>query len=144
MDFKLRNFDSAPYTIWLIGLCQAGRSEEALKIFNILEECGINVSPPSCVMLIRNLCREQNLDQAMDIFLYTLEKGFMLMPRICNQLLKCLLCSQGKAKHALDLVNRMKSMGYDLDSCLHQTTKFLLRGHWNTREMENASPGQTL
>ncbi|XP_057500048.1 pentatricopeptide repeat-containing protein At1g79540 isoform X2 [Actinidia eriantha] len=63
LDFKLRDFDSSPYTIWLIGLCQAGKPDEALKVFSILEEWGINVSPPSYVMLIQCLCKEQNLDQ---------------------------------------------------------------------------------
>ncbi|GFY93674.1 pentatricopeptide repeat (PPR) superfamily protein [Actinidia rufa] len=140
LDFKLRDFDSSPYTIWLIGLCQAGKPDEALKVFSILEEWGINVSPPSYVMLIQCLCKEQNLDQAINIFCHTLDKGVMLMPRICNYLLQCLL-SQGKVNYALDLLNRMNSVGYDLDVYLQRTTKFLLRGHWNTRETENVSPG---
>ncbi|XP_059646286.1 pentatricopeptide repeat-containing protein At1g79540 isoform X1 [Cornus florida] len=141
MDFKLRDFDLAPYSIWLIGLCQARRTEEALKIFNILKECGIKVSPPSCVVLMNSLCNEQNLDQAIEIFLYTLDKGFKLMPPICNRLLKGLLRSQGKAKLALDLVNRMKSVGYDLDVYLYPTTISLLHVHGNSQEMENVSPG---
>ncbi|RVX09570.1 Pentatricopeptide repeat-containing protein [Vitis vinifera] len=64
------------------------RSEEALKIFLVLKECQMDVNPPSCVMLINGLCKDGNLEMAVDIFLYTLEKGFMLMPRICNQLLR--------------------------------------------------------
>ncbi|KAM7500159.1 hypothetical protein LguiA_024573 [Lonicera macranthoides] len=98
MDFKLRDFDSAPYTIWLIGLCQVHKPNEALNIFAILDEFSINVSAPSCVMLINSLCKEGHLDLAIKIFLYTVEKGLVLRPRICNQLLKCLLRSREKQK----------------------------------------------
>ncbi|CAL5351929.1 unnamed protein product [Camellia sinensis] len=140
LDFKVKDFDSAPYTIWIIGLCQAQKLDEALKLFSILAEWGINVSPPSCARLIHSLCKEENLDEAINIFCYTMEKGYMLMPRICNQLLKCIL-SKGKSNYALDLLNRMNSMGYDLDAYLYSSTKFRLHGHWNTREMENVSPG---
>ncbi|KAI7997804.1 Pentatricopeptide repeat-containing protein [Camellia lanceoleosa] len=140
LDFKVKDFDSAPYTIWIIGLCQARKLDEALKLFSILAERGINISPPSCARLIHSLCKEENLDEAIIIFCYTMEKGYMLMPRICNQLLKCLL-SKGKSNYALDLLDRMNSMGYDLDAYLYSSTKFRLHGHWNTREMENVSPG---
>lgn len=115
LEFELRDFDSAPYTIWLIGLCQVGKLDEALKVFSILKEWGVSVSAPSCVVLIRSLCVEQKFDQATDIFCYTLEKGLRLRPRICNRLLKCLLLSEEKASSALDLLNRMNSIGYNLD-----------------------------
>ncbi|XP_017982149.1 PREDICTED: pentatricopeptide repeat-containing protein At1g79540 [Theobroma cacao] len=141
MDFKLNSFSVAPYTIWLIGLCQAGRVEEALKIFYILEECKVVVSPPSCVRLIVGLCKEGNLDLAVDVFLYTLEQGFKLMPRICNHLLKSLLRSKDKRMHAFGLLSKMNSQRYDLDAYLHKTTKSLLYRHWHTWKMENVAPG---
>lgn len=140
MNFKQNNFEIAPYTIWLIGLCQARRSEEALKIFLVLKEWQMNVNPPSCVMLINGLCKDGNLEMAVDIFLYTLEKGFMLMPRICNQLLRSLIL-QDKMKHALDLLNRMNSAGYDLDEYLHHRIKSYLLSVWKAQEMENVAPG---
>ncbi|KAF5941199.1 hypothetical protein HYC85_022366 [Camellia sinensis] len=40
LDFKVKDFDSAPYTIWIIGLCQARKLDEALKLFSILAELG--------------------------------------------------------------------------------------------------------
>lgn len=141
VDMKLRDFDLAPYMIWLIGLCQAGRLEEAVKIFLILKECKVTVTPPSCVMLIRSLCKERNFDLAIQIFLYTVEKGIMLKPQICNQLLKSLILSKDKSTYVLDLLRRMESAGYDLNAYLHQTTKSLAHAHWNTREMENFAPG---
>lgn len=143
MDFKLRDFDSAPYTIWLIGLCQVHKPDEALNIFAVLDEFGVNVSAPSCVMLINELCKEGHLDWAIKIFLYTVEKGLVLMPRICNRLLKCLLRSQDKQrqKNASELMNVMKSRGYDLDAYLDKSTKFLLHRSWNMLERENVSRG---
>ncbi|GLT77038.1 hypothetical protein SLA2020_486620 [Shorea laevis] len=141
MDFKLNDFRLAPYTILLIGLCQAGRVEEAIKIFDILEGCKVIVTPPSCVKLIHGLCIDGDLDRAVDIFLYTLEKGFKLAPRIINYLLKCLLHSKGKRIEAFDLITRMKSQGYDLDAYLNQTNRSLLNGHFDTLEMEKVSPG---
>ncbi|XP_016648808.1 PREDICTED: pentatricopeptide repeat-containing protein At1g79540 isoform X2 [Prunus mume] len=131
MDVNFKDFDLVPCTILLIGLCQVRRVHEALRIFSVLDEYKVIVTPPSCVHLINGLCKEGNLDQAIGVFLYTLEKGFMLMPEICNQLLKCLLRSQDKKDHALDLISRMRSFGYDLDFYLHQTTKFLLECHMN-------------
>ncbi|KDP26067.1 hypothetical protein JCGZ_21100 [Jatropha curcas] len=137
MDLKLNDFQLAPYTIWLIGLCQAERLEEALNIFFILKEHKIMISPPSCVKLINGLCKEGNLDFAAEIFLYTIEEGYMLMPRICNRLLKCLLCSEDKRYRALDLLSRMKSLGYDLNAYLHRTTKLHLQGEVDGVQIEN-------
>ncbi|KAB2636965.1 pentatricopeptide repeat-containing protein [Pyrus ussuriensis x Pyrus communis] len=131
MDIKFKEFNLAPCTILLIGMCQVRRVHEALRIFSVLDEYKVTVTPPSCVHLISGLCKEGNLDLAIGVFIYTLEKGFMLMPEICNTLLKCLLRSQDKKDHALDLVSRMRSLGYDLDSYLQQTTKFLLQCHGN-------------
>ncbi|ONI11768.1 hypothetical protein PRUPE_4G124200 [Prunus persica] len=131
MDVNFKDFDLVPCTILLIGLCQVRRVHEALRIFSVLDEYKVIVTPPSCVHLINGLCKEGNLDLAIGVFRYTLEKGFMLMPEICNQLLKCLLRSQDKKDHALDLISRMRSFGYDLDFYLHQTTKFLLECHMN-------------
>ncbi|KAL0453114.1 UNVERIFIED_CONTAM: Pentatricopeptide repeat-containing protein [Sesamum latifolium] len=78
IDIKLADFDSAPYNIWLVGLCQADRVEEALKTFSILEEFNVTVSAPGCVKLIHSLCSEGKLDEAVDIFLYTMEKDLSL------------------------------------------------------------------
>ncbi|XAR68504.1 hypothetical protein NMG60_11003643 [Bertholletia excelsa] len=140
MEFNLMDFDSKPYTIWLIGLCQAGMLDEALKVFSILEG-RIIISSPSCVMLINHLRCEQNLDQAIDIFSYTMEKGFILNRRICNKLLNHLLFSKEKAYCALDLVNRMKYVGYNLGKHLFARTKFRLKQYRDALEAENVSHG---
>ncbi|XP_021901410.1 pentatricopeptide repeat-containing protein At1g79540 [Carica papaya] len=141
MDFESNEFGLAFYTICLIGFCQTGKVEEAMKIFYMLEEYKAIVTPPSCVKLIHGLCKKGNLDQAVDIFLYTLENGFKLMPRVCNYLLKSLIYSNDKREHAYNILRRMKSQGYELDSCLYKTTKSLLHGHLDTLEMESISPG---
>ncbi|XP_060198150.1 pentatricopeptide repeat-containing protein At1g79540 [Lycium barbarum] len=140
MDLKLEDFDSSPYNIWLIGMCQARKPGEALKIFSLLEEFHVMISAPSCVMLIHSLCEEGNLDQAIEVFLYTVERGVRLMPRICNKLLQSLLHSQDKAQHAVDLLERMRSVGYNLNDYLHSGTRSLFQ-RWNRRETENLSPG---
>ena len=132
MDFKLNNFSLAPYTIWLIGFCQAGRVEEALKIFPVLKESKVIVSLPICVRLIVGLCKQGKLDLAVDVFLYTLEKGFKLMPRVCNYLLKSFFRSKGKKMHAFDLLSKTNSQRYDLDAYLDETTKSLLYRHRHT------------
>lgn len=139
-DIKLIDFDSAPYNIWLIGLCQANRFEEAHKTFLILEEFGIVVSAPGYVKLIHGFCCEGKLDQAVEIFLYSMEKGYILMPRICTHLLE-VLCSKDKAKLAFEVLDKMRSVGYDLDSHLHRSTKLLLYSHRRTREMKNMANG---
>ncbi|KAL0383534.1 UNVERIFIED_CONTAM: hypothetical protein Scaly_0640700 [Sesamum calycinum] len=74
IDIKLADFDSALYNIWLVGLCQADRVEDALKTFSVLEEFDVTVSAPGCVKLIDSLCSEEKLDEAVDIFLYTMKK----------------------------------------------------------------------
>lgn len=126
MDIKLPDFDSAMYDIWLTGLCQAKRAEDALKAFYILEEFNVPVSAPLCVLLIRILCFKRELNRAVDVFLYTLQKGYRLRPRLCNSLVEALLKSKDKVILALELLDRMKSAGYDLNSHLYPRTKALL------------------
>ncbi|GAB2297418.1 hypothetical protein Dimus_031523 [Dionaea muscipula] len=131
LDFNLKEFDLAPYTIWLIGLCTAERVEEALNIFQILIENEVNVTAPSCVMLIRGLCRQRKMDLARDVFVYTLEAGLKLSPPICNQLLRSLLHSQDHRKQVFDLLGKMESVGYDLNAHLHEATKSCLLSYLN-------------
>ncbi|KAJ1382595.1 Tetratricopeptide-like helical domain superfamily [Sesbania bispinosa] len=129
LDFRFREFDVAPYTILLIGFCLANKLDEALIIFSVLDEFNININPTSCVHLISGLCVEGKLDNAVDIFLYSLDKGFMLRQKICKQLLKHLLDSQDKKDYAIDLVGRMNSVGYPLKkyhSCMAVSSSTLL------------------
>ncbi|KAB5551777.1 hypothetical protein DKX38_009088 [Salix brachista] len=141
MDFKLNDFDLGPYAIWLIGLCQTRRVDEALKIFLILEEYKVIITPPSCVKLIYFLLKEGNLDRAIDVFLYTIEKGYLLRRRVANRILTKLVRRKGEMgkDRALYLLCRMKSVGYDLNAHLLPWTKSLLHRH-NIQEMENGVP----
>lgn len=136
MDFKLKEFDFEPYTIWLIGLCQAGRVEEAMGIFHVLRQFNITVTPPSCVRLIKGLCSRANFDLAVDVFLYTLESGLILKRKICNALLLSLLRSRDYAKLAFNLIRKMEYVGYDLDTHLYQRTKSFLQSYLNVHESE--------
>lgn len=115
LDLRFRDFNLAPYTILLIGFCQAKQLDEALIVFSVLDKLNININPPSCVYLIEGLCTKGRLDDAVNIFLYALDKGFALQSRICERLLKCLFCSPDKRDYAIDLVRRMKSSGYRLN-----------------------------
>lgn len=142
MDLKVKEFDLSPYTIWLIGFCESGRTKEALKIFSILEELKISITAPSCVKLIACLCKEGNLHMAIYIFMHSLEKGTILMPRICNNLICSLLSSKDKVKHGLALVGRMKNAGYDLDLYLNRRNKFLLHRHWEKQETKMCDQGK--
>ncbi|KAL6498663.1 hypothetical protein OROGR_028210 [Orobanche gracilis] len=137
MERKLADFDSSPYSIWLVGLCQANRVEEALKTFSILQEFSVIVSAPGCVNLINALCSRGNLSEAVDVFLYTMEKGYRLMPRVCNSLLQALFDSKNDAILAVELLDKMKHMGYDLSSYLHHRTKSLIHHHYGVRKMVN-------
>ncbi|KAF9679626.1 hypothetical protein SADUNF_Sadunf06G0034300 [Salix dunnii] len=141
MDFKLNDFDIGPYAIWLIGLCQTRRVDEALKIFLILEEYKVIITPPSCVKLIYFLLKEGNLDRAIDVFLYTIEKGYLLRRRVANRILTKLVRRRGEMgrDRAIYLLCRMKSVGYDLDAHLLPWTKALLHRH-DVQEMENGVP----
>ncbi|ESQ27164.1 hypothetical protein EUTSA_v10018150mg [Eutrema salsugineum] len=118
MDTRRDEFGLGPYTIWLIGLCQSGRFQEALMAFSVLRENKILVTPPSCVKLIHGLCKREQLDAAIDVFSYTLDNNFKLMPRVCNYLLSCLLQSRDKMEIVSQLTNRMEHAGYDIDSML--------------------------
>lgn len=139
-DIKLKNMEPGPYNAILIGLCQAQRTKEAIELFVILEEFSSYISPPSCVLLISYLLRENSLDHAVDVFLYTLDKGFHLMPRVWNNLIGSLLDCQERATNALLLLRKMKSFGYDLNSYLHDATRYRLYRHWSTRKLENDTP----
>jgi pentatricopeptide repeat protein len=141
MDFKLNDFDLGPYAIWLIGLCQTRRVGEALKIFLILEEYKVVITPPCCVKLIYFLLKEGDLDRAIDVFLYTIEKGYLLRRRVANRILTKLVRRKGEMgkDRAIYLLCRMKSVGYDLDAHLLPWTKSLLHRH-NIQEMVNGVP----
>lgn len=127
LDFRFRDFNLAPYSILLIGFCQAKKVDEALIIFSVLDEFNININPTSCVHLISGLCAKRNLYDAVVIFLYSLDKGFELGPKICKELLECLLVSQDKRKYAIDLIGRMKSRGYRLHKYQYRQTISLLQ-----------------
>ncbi|GAU29661.1 hypothetical protein TSUD_53130 [Trifolium subterraneum] len=114
LDFRAKDFKLAPYTILLIGFCQAEKLYEALIIFFVFDEFNIKINDTSCVHLIRGLCKENNLRYAGMIFLYSLDKGFMLKPKICYDLLVRLLDSQ--YEWAVHLIGRMESFGYRSDS----------------------------
>ncbi|KAH6779699.1 hypothetical protein C2S52_010936 [Perilla frutescens var. hirtella] len=139
IDIKLADFDSALYNIWLTGLCQAKRAEVALKTFCILEEFNVTVSAPACVQLIRTLCFKGELNKAVDVFLYTMRKGYILSPRLSNSLVEALLKSKDKVILALELLDRMKSTGYDLNSHLYQRTKSLLPHIYGLLKVDNAA-----
>ncbi|ONK56175.1 uncharacterized protein A4U43_C10F4910 [Asparagus officinalis] len=125
MDQKNNSTNSFPYTIWLIGFCQARKVEEALKVFTILTEFDIELTPPSCVILIHSLCWEGELASALDVMLYALRKGFSLDQPVGNRLLKKLLMGN-KKEEAHKLVVKMGLAGYDMDIYLRAETKKLL------------------
>ncbi|OAY74921.1 Pentatricopeptide repeat-containing protein [Ananas comosus] len=128
MDRKHGSVRPFPYTIWLIGFCQARKVEDALRIFNILRELDIDVTPPSCVLLINCLCRTRDLSSALDVMLYALRKGFNFMQPVGNRLLKR-LCVDNRKQAAKALAWRMHLAGYDMDAYLRETTKVLLYNH---------------
>ncbi|KAL1218868.1 Pentatricopeptide repeat-containing protein [Cardamine amara subsp. amara] len=118
LDTRKDELSLGPYTIWLIGLCQSGRFHEALMVFSVLREKKILVTPPSCVKLIHGLCKREQLDAAIDVFSYTLDNNFKLMPRVCNYLLSSLLQSRDKMEIVSQLIKRMELSGYDIDRML--------------------------
>ncbi|KAL5762026.1 hypothetical protein ACOSP7_018290 [Xanthoceras sorbifolium] len=63
MDFNSNDFNLAPYTIWLIGLCQIGQVGEALKIFYILRSM-----------------RMESLGYDLDSYLYGTTKSLLSYP----------------------------------------------------------------
>ncbi|XP_020599841.1 pentatricopeptide repeat-containing protein At1g79540 [Phalaenopsis equestris] len=117
--------NSFPYTIWLIGLCQEWKIDEALGIFTLLREFDIEATPPSCALLINYLCRTGKLGSALDVMLYSLRKGFLFMKPVGNRLLRR-LCLRNKMKDAHELVHRMNLAGYNMDLYLRKSTKALL------------------
>lgn len=131
LDTRRNEFSLGPYTIWLIGLCQSGRFQEALMVFSVLREKKILVTPPSCVKLIHGLCKREQLDAAIDVFSYTLDNDFKLMPRVCNYLLSSLLQSRDKMEIVSQLTNRMELAGYDIESML----RFKLLKHHRHRKV---------
>ncbi|KAI3526057.1 hypothetical protein L1887_05227 [Cichorium endivia] len=136
MDIKLKDLDSSPYTIWLIGFCQVHKTTEALKLLAILKEYDINLTPASCVMLISTLCKEGKLNMAVEVFVYALQKGFILKPRICNNLIKSLIRSHYVEDHVFEVMEKMDSCGYDLNVYLDDSTRFLLSTR-RKQEMRN-------
>ncbi|XP_054780379.1 pentatricopeptide repeat-containing protein At1g79540 [Prosopis cineraria] len=130
LDFKFKDFNLAPYTILLIGLCQAKRVREALIIFSVLDEFNININPPSCVHLIKGLCNIGKLGKAVDVFHYALDKGFVLGRQIHNRLLMLLLCSRTDKEYAAALVKRMESLGYTLHRYHSKKVRSLLLHYW--------------
>lgn len=138
IDIKLVDFDSAFYSIWLSGLCQVNRVQEALKTLHILEEFNVSASAPACVTLIRALCIEEELNKAVDVFLYTLQKGYRFRRALCNTVVEALLKSKNEVILALELLDRMKSVGYDLDTLLYPSTKSLLPHIYSIRNNSSA------
>ncbi|GAU24454.1 hypothetical protein TSUD_319310 [Trifolium subterraneum] len=106
LDLKARDFKLDPYTILLIGFCQVEKVDEALIIFSVLDEFNIKINATSCVHLIKGLCKKSRLSDAGKIFLYSLDKGFMLRPKICNHLFEHLLDSEDCKELAVDLIGR--------------------------------------
>ncbi|KAF8675187.1 hypothetical protein HU200_047852 [Digitaria exilis] len=125
IDQEHGSVNSTPYTIWLIGLCQARRIDDALKIFRILEEFGIDVTPACCSLLTKYLCWERNLNAAVDVMIYTLSKRFIMSQPVGNRLLRS-LCICHRRKDAQVLAWRMHLVGYDMDAYLREPTKGLL------------------
>ncbi|KAH7684806.1 TPR-like protein [Dioscorea alata] len=125
MDQRRNSVNSFPYTIWLIGYCQARAIDKAVKIFSLLVEYKIDVTPPSCVLLINGLCRKGKLGSALNVMLYSLDKGYLFMQPVGNRLLKR-LCIYDKKRAACELARRMHLTGYDMDLYLRDTTKALL------------------
>lgn len=130
LDLKFKDFNLAPYTILLIGLCQEKRVKEALIIFSVLDEFNININPPSCAHLIKGLCKKKKLDKAVDVFHYALDKGFFLSRPIRNQLLSCLLCSPTDKEYADALIKRMESLGYSTHRYHSKKVKSLICNYW--------------
>ncbi|TVU10766.1 hypothetical protein EJB05_44313, partial [Eragrostis curvula] len=125
LDQEHGSVNSGPYTIWLIGLCQARRIGDALIMFHTLQELGIDVTPPSCALLTKYLCWEKNLNAAVDVMLYTLSKQFIMSQPVGNRLLRS-LCIHHRRKDAQALAWRMHLVGYDMDAYLREPTKDLL------------------
>jgi pentatricopeptide repeat protein len=125
IDQEYDSVSSNPYTIWVIGLCQVRRIDDAVRIFRILEEFCIDVTPACCALLINYLCWERNLNAAVDIMMYTLSKRFIVSQAVGNRLLRR-LCIRYRRRDAQTLAWRMHLVGYDMDVYLREPTKSLL------------------
>ncbi|KAK1272591.1 Pentatricopeptide repeat-containing protein [Acorus gramineus] len=128
LDFECdcKSVDFSPYTIWLVGFCQADRVEEAVGIFYAVTRREVNVSPAGCVMLIKNLCNREMLKPSMDVMLYALQNHIFIPKYLGNKLVRG-LCERNWKKGAMKLVHRMTVAGYDVNSYLAEDTKALLR-----------------
>jgi len=125
IDQEYGSVNSSPYTIWLVGFCQARRIDEALIMFHTLQEFGIEVTEACCALLTKYLCWGKNLNTAVDVMLYTLHKRFIMSQPVGNRLLRN-LCIHHRRKDAQTLAWRMHLVGYDMDAYLHEPTKNLL------------------
>lgn len=125
LDLAVDHSDIGFYNILLVGMCQAGRVKDSFGIFSILKDFNVTMSAASCTYLIRATMEAGNLDLAVQVFFYTLEKGFQLKRRICNELFQTLLDSQSMKHHTFDLIDRMKPV-YDLHHHFSRSTKDLL------------------
>ncbi|KAK3446667.1 hypothetical protein EUGRSUZ_A02340 [Eucalyptus grandis] len=139
LEMSLKDFDLAPYNILLIGMCQAWRIEEALKIFLLLKENELEITYTSCSTLLPALCKEGYLDASVEVFLYMLEGGFHVKFRHCNQLIRSLLLSDDRRQWAYGLIDKMESLG--LKFHLYESTESLLHRHSNMRNLEQVVPG---
>ncbi|KAF7827306.1 pentatricopeptide repeat-containing protein [Senna tora] len=102
--------------------------------FYLLDEFNISINPTGCVHLIRGLCNERNLDEAVEVFHYALDKGSNLGIPIRDQLIVCLLRSRTKKEYALDLIKRMKPLGHTLLRYHSPEVGFLLRHYWKQQK----------
>ncbi|GAU27088.1 hypothetical protein TSUD_103970 [Trifolium subterraneum] len=65
-DRTARDFKLAPYTILLIGFCQAKKVNEAYIVFSVLHKFNIKINATSCVHLIKGLCDEHMMYNLID------------------------------------------------------------------------------
>ncbi|GJX05930.1 pentatricopeptide repeat-containing protein [Tanacetum coccineum] len=109
----------AAFNLWLRYLKSLPKRDE--RIITLVEECLRKDE-------VERGVRQGKLSFAVEVFLYALQKGFILKPRICNNLLNSLLRSR-YIDDAFDLMEKMDSCGYNLDDYLDVGTRFLVRNH---------------
>ncbi|KAG8049418.1 hypothetical protein GUJ93_ZPchr0009g70 [Zizania palustris] len=127
IDQEYGSVNSNPYTIWLIGLCQVRKTDDAIRIFHTLEEFGIDVTPACCALLINYLCWDGNVNAAVNVMRYALSKHIIVSQPVGNRLLRR-LCIRYRRQDAQALAWRMHLVGYDMDVYLREPTKGLLYG----------------
>ncbi|KAH9619260.1 hypothetical protein KSS87_008119 [Heliosperma pusillum] len=137
IDIKKKDFDLAPYTICLIGFCQARRLDEALKIFQVLQEFNVTVPPLTCMILLNVCCAARKLDSIADVFSYALEKRFSIPRRKSNLILCSMFRSEPHVNRAINLVKKMDAVGFDVDAHLSPKTKAL----WQYQMAMHKLPG---